>query len=304
MLPLAMTTGLLIYLSLHFLPCLRHLEGQYNDFAKTVQPVLVTLMLFLQFNVVSPSSMKVNKFFFLLLAIQGLLFISLGLVAAGLENGGFRLIVECAMLCFICPTAAAAGVITGKLGGSISEIMTYTILSNVLAATLIPMMVPFVNPSENASFMGYFLAVISRAFSILVLPCAAAWTIRYLLPGLHRWLETKTEWAFYFWGVGLCFAISIATKELILSGISVLLVIVIGLVTMAACLFQFWLGRRTGRSYGPTEEVTAGQALGQKNTGFIIWVGYSFLSPVTSIAGGFYSIWHNIVNTVELRRRQ
>lgn len=38
------------------------------------------------------------------------------------------------------------------------------------------------------------------------------------------------------------------------------------------------------------DEITAGQALGQKNSGFLIWLGYSYMTPVTSVAGGLYSI--------------
>ena len=40
--------------------------------------------------------------------------------------------------------------------------------------------------------------------------------------------------------------------------------------------------------------------LGQKNSGFLIWLGYSYMTPVTSVAGGLYSIWQNIINSLEL----
>ena len=51
------------------------------------------------------------------------------------------------------------------------------------------------------------------------------------------------------------------------------------------------------------DEITAGQALGQKNSGFLIWLGYSYMTPVTpvtSVAGGLYSIWPNVINSLEL----
>ena len=51
---------------------------------------------------------------------------------------------------------------------------------------------------------------------------------------------------------------------------------------------------------GKVEHLTAGQALGQKNTGFLIWLGYHYMTPVTSVAGGLYSIWQNLVNSWEL----
>lgn len=38
------------------------------------------------------------------------------------------------MLCLICPTAAVAGVITGKLGGSLSDTVSYVVLINISVA--------------------------------------------------------------------------------------------------------------------------------------------------------------------------
>jgi BASS family bile acid:Na+ symporter len=53
---------------------------------------------------------------------------------------------------------------------------------------------------------------------------------------------------------------------------------------------------------GNVREVTAGQALGQKNTVFAIWMGYTFMTAETAIVGGLYSIWHNLYNSHQLRR--
>ena len=52
------------------------------------------------------------------------------------------------------------------------------------------------------------------------------------------------------------------------------------------------------------EAVTAGQALGQKNTGFLIWLGYSFMTPVTAVAGGLYSVFQNLFNSWELYEKR
>ena len=51
-------------------------------------------------------------------------------------------------------------------------------------------------------------------------------------------------------------------------------------------------------------KVTAGQSLGQKNTVFAIWMGYTFMTPETAIVGGLYSIWHNIYNSWQLYRAE
>lgn len=311
MLPVSMVTGICLYLAFHLIPCLKGAEEGFMAFATKVQPAFVSVMLFLQLNVVAPSDLKPRKWFLALIAFQCILFVGLSLTAAALPDGEPRLLVECAMLCIIAPTAAAAGVITGKIGGSISNIMAYTVIINFVAALLIPLMIPLVNPGAEVTFLGSFLNILRRVFSILVLPLLLAWLIRYCLPKLHLWLERYVGLAFYIWAFSLCFALAIATGAVVESRISVLTLILIGLISLGCCLLQFAAGRHAWR-FGSHEDprhvrrrirsdsITGGQALGQKNTGFIIWLGFAFLTPVTSVAGGMYAIWQNLVNSWEL----
>jgi len=72
-------------------------------------------------------------------------------------------------------------------------------------------------------------------------------------------------------------------------------------VSVFTCFLQFFAGRRMGRSR--VESLTAGQALGQKNTGFLIWLGYNYMTPVTSVAGGLYAVWQNLFNSWELYQK-
>lgn len=65
----------------------------------------------------------------------------------------YREVFEGAMVCLICPTATAAAVITGKLGGSVSALTTYTLLSNILAAVAVPLLFPLVEPHADLSFL-------------------------------------------------------------------------------------------------------------------------------------------------------
>ena len=298
MLPIAMITGAAVYLVLHFVPSFS--ESGYMALSRRLQPMLISIMLFLQLNVVAPSDLHFHKWHFVLIIVQALLFAGFALAATRVAAEGGRILLECAMLCFICPTAAAAGVITSKIGGSLPGVMTYTVLSDMLASLLIPLMIPMVHPDTDLSFISSFWAIIKRVFSILVLPCVLAWFIRYVFPALQRFLSRYVGWAFYVWSLGLVLAISLATGALVTSGIGLLLFIGIALISLLCCVFQFWLGRRVSARYGRSESITAGQALGQKNTGFIIWLGLNYMTPVTSVAGGLYAIWHNLVNSYEL----
>ena len=300
MLPVAMVTGISIYLVLHFVPAFD--ETEYLGVARWLQPTLIGVMLFLQLNVVAPSDLKLHKWHFWLLGIQAVLFGALAVIAMQVPEGAGRILLECAMLCFICPTAAAAGVITAKIGGDLPGIMTYTVLADALACLVIPLMIPMVHPASDMPFLASFWAIVKKVFAILILPCVLSWGIRYLLPSVQQWLARLAGWAFYVWGVGLVLAMSLATSALISSAIGIWVALAIGAVSLGCCIAQFALGRRVARRYGRRESITAGQALGQKNTGFIIWLGLTYMTPVTSVAGGLYAVWHNLVNARELAK--
>ena len=298
MLPLAMVTGISLYLILHYVPAFE--EDGYIRVARWLQPTLVSVMLFLQLNVVAPSDLKLHRWHLWILLIQAVSFGALAFIATRIPHGDARILLECAMLCLICPTAAAAGVITRKIGGSLPGIMTAIVLTDLLASLMIPLMIPMVHPDAELHFWASFWQIVKRVFSILVLPCILAWVIRYLLPGVQRWLARAVDWAFYIWGFCLTMAMSLATYALVTSGIGVLVAAGIGAVSLACCLLQFVLGRKVARRYGRSECITSGQALGQKNTAFIIWLGFNYMTPVTSVAGGLYAIWQNLVNSWEL----
>ena len=201
------------------------------------------------------------------------------------------------MLCMICPTASAAGVITDKLGGDLAATVSYVVLINVAATFLIPL----VNPSATMGFWAYVGHIAWKVFPVLILPGLVAWTIRYTTHRLQRRLMRWAPNSFYIWGVGLTLAMILATRALLNSGLGWGAVAGIVGVSVFTCFLQFFTGRRMGRSR--VESLTAGQALGQKNTGFLIWLGYNYMTPVTSVAGGLYAVWQNLFNSWELYQK-
>ena len=94
----------------------------------------------------------------------------------------------------------------------------------------------------------------------------------------------------------------LATRALVLSGIGIGGFFLIAAVSAVSCAIQFFIGKRLGKDEG--EHISAGQSLGQKNNGFLIWLGYTYLTPVTSVAGGLYAIWQNLFNSWELYRKE
>ena len=300
MLPVAIVTGILLCLAVHFITGPgSNAEQDITGVVKELQPVLVALMLFLQFNKISPSDLKLRRWHLWILLFQILTFIALALVTTAIPHGNTRILIECAMLCFVCPTAAAAGVITDKLGGSLSETVTYVVLINFFAAIVIPLVIPIVHPSGESTFFVRFASICMRVFPLLVFPLLVAWLIRYTMKKFHDWLVQFAGWAFYVWGVTLCLSIYLATGALLKSGVSAWMFLMICIVSLICTFIQFKFGRKVGMTING-DPITAGQALGQKNSGFLIWLGYSWMTPVSSVAGGLYSIWQNLFNALEL----
>ena len=323
MLPIAMVTGASIYLIYHIMPETVHMAGPYLKTGVALfQPVLIFLMLFLTFCRIEPKELKPHRWHWWLLLVQGGLFVLLGLVTwlvmrlLPVKGDAWRVVMESAMLCLICPTATAAAVVTRKLGGDVPGITTYVVLINLLAALLVPLVVPLIHPQQAMDFWTAFSIIIAKVFPLLITPCLFAWLVRYLFPKLHRQLLKYPDLPFYIWAVALTLAITVTTKSIVKSDMSVVLLMAMSLVSLVCCAFQFAAGRYIGSLYKPrrpdasaevetrgreVRKITAGQSLGQKNTVFAIWMAYTFMTPETAIVGGLYSIWHNIYNTWQLR---
>lgn len=146
------------------------------------------------------------------------------------------------------------------------------------------------------------LLILGKVFPLLLLPLFAALAVKKWLPTLHRRLRELQELSFYMWAVALALALTVTTRSIVHSDVSLSTQVWLVVVSFICCIVQFKLGWIVGDKYG--DHITAGQALGQKNTVFVIWLGYTFFSPVTSVVGGFYSIWHNVINSWQLYRHK
>lgn len=299
---ISMIVGASAYLIYHSVPALHPAGPFLLGLVSNLQPVLLFMMLFLSFCKIEPNQMRPHKWMLWLLLFQSLIFASLALLLVLVPGIPFRYGIEAAMLCIICPTATACAVITGKLGGNMAGVVTYTVLINLVTAIMVPLVVPLLHPVEGLSFYNAFLRILGKVFPLLIMPCLLAWLVRYLLPKFHAWLLKYTGMSFYIWAVSLSLAILMSTRAIVNNTSGVSLLLEIGVASLVACALQFWAGRRIGKRYQC--KISAGQALGQKNTVFGIWMGYTFMTPVISVAGGFYSIWHNCYNTWQMYQQR
>ena len=68
------------------------------------------------------------------------------------------------------------------------------------------------------------------------------------------------------------------------------------------CLLQFMAGKMVGGMFG--DRISGGQALGQKNTVLAIWMTFTYMNPLASIAPASYAIWQNVFNSWQLWRKR
>ena len=300
---------------------------------------LIFMMLFFTFCKINPLDLRLRRWHWIVLAAQlalvvGVMAMGYGILAIGdgqwaMGNG---VVLQGLVLCLIMPTATAAPIIAGKLGGSIQNLTTFTLLSNLLTALVVPALFPVINPSADIAFFSAAWQILCRVTPLLILPFLCAWAVRLVYEGYHRRKGTprrfalNTTWAsmpFYLWIVLLIVLMARITDTLLNVVYEGWMIGVMCVGALVACLLQFALGRWIGYRFpadshgadfqdilinpaaanytlAEKSRVTAGQAFGQKNTALGIWMAQMFLHPLAAIAPAAYILWQNLLNSYQL----
>lgn len=296
----AILFGILAYFIYISIPFSEAVHSITADIVGVVQPLFIFAMLYLTFCRVNPRDLRLRGWHLWLLLIQAGLFTGIGCILIALPHSQMRIVLEGAMLCLICPTATAGAVVTGKLGGSVSDITSYTILINIVVALLIPALMPFVHPNPDMNVWQAALSILAKVFPLLLLPLICAMLTRRFLPNWASKIAAHPDISFYLWAISLSLAITMTTRSIWHSEVDMVTQLCLVAVSFVCCCIQFALGKWIGSHYG--DSITPGQSFGQKNTVLAIWMGYTFFTPVTALVGGFYSIWHNVYNSWQLHR--
>ena len=310
-LPVAIAVGTICYLTFYYVPALDELGDTLRPVFDVIFPLFVFLTLFVTFCKVDFHDMRPHRWHVGILVAQLLLVaLNIGIilwmksVTLHLTPLTSPLLWEAMLTCIIGPAASAAPVVVGKLGGNISTMTTYVLISSLASALLIPLVFPMLEQTVHVSFVDAFLIILEKVSIVLLLPLVLGWIMQHYVKGACAWIAAQPNLSFYFWAVSLSITTGITVKNIVNSSASLMLLVMIAVFTFVLCFVQFGIGRLVGRHLG--EEVNAGQALFQKNTALSIWVAYMYLNPVASIGAGCYVLWQNIINSLELwqdRRR-
>lgn len=302
-LPCAITLGSTAYLTFYWVPALDAAGDALAPVFDVIFPLFVFLTLLVTFCKVDFRQMVPHRWHVGVLLAQLLLVaVNVGIIFWVQASPEQKLLWEAMLTCIIGPSASAAPVVVGKLGGNISTMTTYTLASSLASALLIPLVFPLLEPAAEVQFSEAFLMILEKVSIVLLLPLVLGWIIQRYLPKVQQWVTAMPNLSFYCWGVSLSITTGITVKNIVHSEASIALLLMIAAASLVLCFVQFAVGRGIGRQLG--EEINAGQALFQKNTALSIWVAYMYLNPVSSVGAGCYVLWQNIINSVELWQHQ
>lgn len=280
-LPLAMLTGGLFY-------------PFFSGIASAI-PYFIFAMLFLTFCKLSPREVRPHRLHLLLLGIQ--IGGGLGLYYALTPLN--TVVAEGTFICVLAPTAMAAAVITGMLGGKVGFTTAYTLISHVAIAFLAPAIFALIGRQNDLPFFPTFLYIGGQLAPMLLLPLGCAWGLRWLLPRVHEKIVGWSHLTFYIWALSLTSITGRTVRFLIEQpDPDYRIETTIAVLSLAICLIQFKGGKALGRLTG--DRIAMGQTLGQKNTILAIWMAQSYLTPVASIGPASYVLWQNLINSYQI----
>ena len=289
-------------------------------------PWLIFFMLFFTFCKVNPLDLRLHRWHWVVLFLQ--IFLSLAAYAGVYFWTGNRIIAQGLMLCFIMPTATAAPVIAGKLGGSIQNLTAFTLLSNLATTIIVPVLFPIVYPAAEKAFWPAFTLILSHISPLLLGPFFAAWFLRLGYQKIQKkefvLSSQMAQIPFYLWVASIIVLTAVVTQTTLTnyeSQITNILTLLI--LSFFACLIQFGLGKFIGykfpapskgkdyqdvlvnpaaapKTMSGVSSITAGQAFGQKNTSLGVWMAQTYLDPLAPLGAAAYIIWQNVFNSVQL----
>ena len=303
-LPFSMGIGAVVYLVFYYVPALEEASQWFAPLFNSILPLFMFLILYVTFCKVDFKKLAPVKWHFWTTACQLLLVMSIvGAILFFHISGKQLILLESILACIISPCAAAAAVVTLKLGGNLEQMTTYTFLSNLLCALLIPVCFPLIEPASQMTFWGAFSLIMQKVCLVLVVPMLLALLTKSLplLHRFHQWLIHIPDLSFYLWGCSLMIVTGTTLKNIFHAGTSVLFLLLIGFSGLVLCLLQYGVGRYIGRFFGTSIE--SGQGLGQKNTAFAIWIATTYLHPLSTVGPGCYILWQNIINSIEIWKK-
>ncbi len=214
---------------------------------------------------------------------------------------GNDIIAQGVLIGVLCPVASSVAVISCLLGADRATVTTYTIVGNLMVAVVAPLAFTLVGEHPELSFWQSLLLMFGKIGSTLALPFFIALILQILWPKANAAIAKFNILGFYLWACALLFTLGQTIDFIFIHGTGNWgsIAWLAGLSALF-CIVQFSFGRWLGSRYG--DRIGGGQLLGQKNTGFGIWMANTFLNPLASVFLAFYSVYQNLFNAWQMAR--
>lgn len=298
----ALCVGCIVYLTFAYLPPLEPVGDFVGPKLVSLLPVVIFVMLYMTFCKIDMHNFRPRTWHFLLqfvrTGLSGLMVLIIVLFPHA--DPDTKVVLEGIFICVICPTAAAAAVVTEKLGGSIATMTVYMIIANCFTVVIIPAFFPLVERNANITFLMSAMMVLERVLRVLILPLILGLLTQRLLPRVVAWVKRVPNAPFYLWSFNLSIIMGLATQTLIHSPLHGWAMSLLIFLPLLVCILLFSIGKWVGHFWGPQARIDAGQALGQKNNVVGIWLILHFLNPLVIIAPCAYVVWQNILNALQI----
>lgn len=299
-LPVSMVVGIILYALAPAL-FIKRSDGGMGVVAHLF-PITLFVTLFATFARLDFRSLRLHSWHLSLLLTQIMLVAVLMCVALAHPNGSsLKLLLTSVLTCAIAPCAAAAPVVTSQLGGNLSTMTAFMLLSCLLCVVTIPLAFSLIYPMGGQVFLLTALAILRRLAAVLLLPLLCGWLVHGYVPRLCSWLSRHPQLSFYAWCLSLAMISGITVHNILSAQTPAAILWLIAIGSLLCCLAHYVLGYLIGRR--SAELVNARQGMFQKNTALAIYIATTFLPPAAAIGAGCYVLWQNIVNSYELRRR-
>jgi len=291
----AMAVGTIIYEVFAHVECLHPIGEAAEPWLLDWMPIGLFMLLYFTFCKIKISELKPRTWHFVIQLVRtSLAALMVLLIFLFGANPEWKLVLEGMFICFICPTAAAVVVVAEKLGGSIGSLTIFTIIANGVTMIIIPLFFPMVEREADITFVSTMLMLLRNVFVVLVAPLALALLSRKFLPNWVTRVNQYKNLSFYLWCINLAIVTGVTLKNIAHSTVSGWVLWMLLITPLFVCLIQFAIGKAIGRHWN--DSISAGQALGQKNTVVGIWLTLTFLNPLAAVAPGAYVLWQNLVN--------
>ena len=297
----AMSVGIIGYFVVN---ATLHVPQERHELAEAVTgllPVLLFVMLFLDFSKINPRELLPKPWIAWSLACQIVVaVVMIGLVRWDVLPLWMEGIWEGIACCMLVPTATAVAVMTSRLGGNGASATTFAVLSSFSSAIAVPLLLPSIAENgEGLAISRLFVRIFLRVIPVIILPLLLSFAIRRYLPKAHALTASfAKDKAFYLWAA----CVVVNTAQIVRVLFMGLLGLWGTLAYVAAAGLVSFLNFRVGKFIGNhySDRISAEQSMGQRNTVLSVWMCLTFLDPKSAIFMGAYMLWQNLFNSLQI----